>query len=206
MCVWEQLHTVWPRAKHLLPSAVAHREGPELGGSCKVFGEPSGPEGWTAPRHRSDVLTGNLPLKRRRAETKTEAHLKHVFFMNIQFSCTFHLVPCFRGGCRAAAATTAGLSEPTARSRLSAALCLTPPTSAQTSRFPAAGMHSNGNEMTFIGVRKLTTNTELDDEEPEISLTFRTSRVSRMAAHWEDVCARRAALWKSMKLSGLDWS
>lgn len=68
---WEQLHRVWPRARHLPPSAVAHKEGPGLGAPCIVFGEPSDHAGWIALTHRLDVLTGSPPLNGRRAETKT---------------------------------------------------------------------------------------------------------------------------------------
>ncbi len=140
---WEQLHRVWPRTKHLPPSVVTHREGPKLDGPCTVSGEPSGHAGWTTLRHWSDVLTGNLPLNGRRAETKTETYKIQFFFMNTQLSWTFLLVPCFRGEYRAVATTAVGQSERTAPSRLSVALYLTPPTSAQTSRFPAPGTHSS---------------------------------------------------------------
>lgn len=199
---WEQLHRVWLRAKQLLPSVVTHREGPGLDGPCIVFGEPSGHVGWTAPRRRSDALTRNLPLNGRRAKTTAEAYQIHFLFTNVRFSWTFPLVPCFPGECRAPAATSVGQSETTAPSRLSAALCLTPPISAQTSRSPAAGTHRNENDLTFKRMRKLWN----ANAEPELSFTFRTSRVRRIAAHWEHLCARRAALWKLMKLSGWDWS
>lgn len=92
----------------------------------------------------------------------------------------FLLIPHSQGECRTAAAAVVGQPEAAAPSRLCATLCLSQPTSAQTVRFPAAG---NGNESGLffneseISVDQCYTMTD------QLYFTFRTSRVSRMAAH-----------------------
>lgn len=86
---WEQLHRVWPEAKHNPPRVVAHREDPEQGGLCIVFVEPFDHEEWTGPREPSDVLTGNLPPNGRRAKTKTETYQIDFLYLNIRFRQTF---------------------------------------------------------------------------------------------------------------------
>lgn len=133
-----------------------------------------------------------------------QGHIKYISFWHfILHSGLFLFVPCFPGECRAPTAATARQSETTAPSRPFAALCLTPPIFAQTSRSPAAGEKMDWHLKRMV---KLRTELELSHDEPEILFTFRTSRVSRMAAHWEPLCARRATLWKLMKMSGWDWS
>lgn len=201
---WEQLPRVWLRTKHTPPSVAAHRWGPRLGGACRVFGEPSGHAGWTALTARSDVATGSPPLNGRRAGRKTQACEIHFVLRNPWSSWTLPYRTTFPRWVQSSSNNSSRAVR--AHSSLQA-LCSTLPNTTD--------LRANLNVPSSWGTgqwRHLTeggnqgTSVEMCDDEGELSLTFRTRRVSRTAAHWEQCCARTAARWKSMKLSGWDRS